>query len=284
MQFTITAVGPDHSGLADPIVHYVTGHGGNIAEIQMYDHDRERLFAMLLRVHLAAEQEKTLREAMADIGRRKELSIRVWSPQLRAARPRLAVCVTLRPEPPLALLRAIRDGRLAAEPALVIGNRPNCRAIAEQFAVPWEAIADDEGQPNEDRLVELWDAHDIDYVVLARYMRVLPASTCWKYAGGRIINLHHGLLPSFPGLRPYHDAYAARMLTFGATCHYVVPELDAGGQIIHQTTFTVPPGEKLDQIIRRGQEDNEPQCLVEGVRRVVSGEVQLHFHRVVARP
>jgi formyltetrahydrofolate hydrolase len=66
MQFTITAVGPDHSGLADPIVHYVTGHGGNIAEIQMYDHDRERLFAMLLRVHLAAEQEKALREAMAD--------------------------------------------------------------------------------------------------------------------------------------------------------------------------------------------------------------------------
>ncbi|MCA9228134.1 MAG: formyltetrahydrofolate deformylase, partial [Planctomycetales bacterium] len=125
---------------------------------------------------------------------------------------------------------------------------------------------------------------EVDYVVLARYMRVLPPATCWKYAGGRIINLHHGLLPSFPGLRPYHDAYAGRMLTFGATCHFIVPELDAGNQIINQSTYTVPPGIKLDDVIRIGQEDNEPRCLVEGVRRVVSREVQLHFHRVVARP
>ena len=113
-------------------------------------------------------------------------------------------------------------------------------------------------------------------------MRILPPSSCWKYAGGRIINLHHGLLPSFPGMRPYHDAYAARMLTYGATCHFIVPELDAGNQIINQSTFTVPPGTPRDEIIRRGEQENEPHCLVEGVRRVVDGEVALHFNRVVA--
>jgi formyltetrahydrofolate deformylase len=74
------------------------------------------------------------------------------------------------------------------------------------------------------------------------------------------------------------------MLTFGATCHFIVPELDAGNQIIHQTTFTVPPGMRLDEIIRLGQVDNEPACLVEGVRRVTAREIQLHFHRVIARP
>ena len=83
-------------------------------------------------------------------------------------------------------------------------------------------------------------------------------------------------------MRPYHVAHASSMLTYGATCHFIVPELDAGNQIIYQPTFTVPPGMSLDEIVRRGQEDNEPHCLVEGVRRVVSGEVQLHFHRVVA--
>jgi formyltetrahydrofolate deformylase len=50
MQVVITAVGPDNRGLADPIVHFVTGSGANISEIQMYDHDSEQLFAMLLRV------------------------------------------------------------------------------------------------------------------------------------------------------------------------------------------------------------------------------------------
>jgi formyltetrahydrofolate deformylase len=282
MQTIITAVGPDNRGLADPIIHYVTGQGANIAEIQMYDHDEEALFAMLCRIELAAEKLSALKEAMTRVGQEKGLSIRVWSPDERAARPRLALCTTLRPEPALALLRAIRDGQMKAQPAVMIGNRPACRSIAEQFGVDWHLIGDDEGAANEERLVELCDQYQVDYIVLARYMRVLAPSTCWRYAGGRIINLHHGLLPSFPGIRPYHEAYANRMLTYGATCHFIVPELDEGNQIIHQSTFTVPPGMKLPEIMRLGQEDNEPRCLVEGVRRVVNREVQLHFHRVVA--
>ncbi len=282
MQITITAVGPDNRGLADPIIHYVTGQGANIAEIQMYDRDEASQFAMLLRIHIDQQQFESLCEAMQEIGKLKKLSIRVWSPQSHGGPPRIAICTTYRPDPALALLRAIRDGRVPADPALMIGNRPNCRFIAEQFDVPWHDVGDDKGIPNDDRLITICDEHNIDYIVLARYMRVLPPESCWKYAGGRIINLHHGLLPSFPGMRPYHAAFASNMLTYGATCHFIVPELDAGNQIVYQSTFTVPPGIKLEEIMRRGHEDNEPHCLVEGVRRVVAGEVQLHFHRVVA--
>jgi formyltetrahydrofolate deformylase len=283
MQVVITAVGPDNVGLADPIIHFVTGEGANIAEIQMYDHDEEAVFAMFVRVELADDRFEFARKALVEIGRRKHLSVRVWSPDERAQRPRLAICTTYRPEPAVAVLRAIRDGQIQAEPALMLGNRNACRGVAEQFGVPWYGIGDANGRPNEDQLVALLDEHQIDYVVLARYMRVLPAATCWKFAGGRIINLHHGLLPSFPGMRPYHEAYASRMLTYGATCHFIVPELDAGNQIIYQSTFTVGHSATLDDILQRGQEDNEPHCLVEGVRRVVAREVSLHFHRVVAR-
>jgi formyltetrahydrofolate deformylase len=283
MQVVITAVGPDNRGLADPIIHHVTGQGANIAEIQMYDHDEECLFAMLLRIELASEQLAGLKRALAEIGGLKGLSVRVWSPDERKASPRLAICTTLRPEPALAVLRAIRDGRIQAEPAVMLGNRPNCRSLAEQFSVDWHQIGDDEGVADDERLMQLCDQYEVDYIVLARYMRVLPPASCWKYAGGRIINLHHGLLPSFPGMRPYHDAFAARMLTYGATCHFIVPDLDAGNQIIYQSTFTATHGMKLEEIIRRGQADNEPHCLVEGVRRVAAGEVQLHFHRVIAR-
>lgn len=282
MQIVVTAVGPDNVRLADPIIHHVTAQGANIAEIQMYDHDEEALFAMLLRIHLPDNELAGLRHALTEIGRHKNLSVRVWSPEERAHRPRLAICVTHRTEPPLALLRAIRDGQVRAEAAVMLGNRPTCRGIAEQFGVPFFNVGDEKGNPDDGRMIELLDAHDVDYVILARYMRVLPAGSCWKYAGGRIVNLHHGLLPSFPGLRPYHDAYAGRMLTYGATCHFIVPELDAGNQIVYQSTYTVPPGTRLDEVIRLGQEDNEPRCLVEGVRRVVSREVQLHFHRVIA--
>jgi len=282
MQVIITAVGPDNVGLADPIIHFVTGQGANIAEIQMYNHDEEALFAMLLRVELPADELAAARKALTEIGQLKGLSVRVWSPDERSSSPRLAICVTHRTEPALALLRAIRDKQIRGEAAVMIGNRNTCRGIAEQFDVLWHNVGDQRGDPDDERLVKLLDENQVDYVVLARYMRILPAASCWQYAGGRIINLHHGLLPSFPGMRPYHEAHASRMLTYGATCHFIVPELDAGNQIIYQSTFTVPPSFKLDDIVRRGQEDNEPHCLVEGVRRVVDREVQLHFHRVVA--
>jgi formyltetrahydrofolate deformylase len=283
MQVVITAVGPDNRGLADPIVHSVTGMDANIAEIQMYDHDRESVFSMLTRIDLDPSRYDELRQEMGEISRRTRLSIRTWSPEINDRRPALAICVTYRPEPVLALLRAIRDGQIKADARLMIGNRDTCRGLAEQFEVPWFNIGDKAGNPDDERMITLCDEHDVDFIVLARYMRILPAASCWKYAGGRIINLHHGLLPSFPGMQPYHDAYASRMLTYGATSHFIVPELDAGCQIIYQSTFLVPPGTPRDEIIRRGQQDNEPHCLVEGVRRVVDGEVQLHFNRVVAR-
>ncbi|MCA9262482.1 MAG: formyltetrahydrofolate deformylase [Planctomycetales bacterium] len=283
MEIVITAVGPDHSGLADPIIHYVTGMGANISEIQMYDHDEEAVFAMLCRIELQDAPIQRIRQALLEIGRLKRLSIRVWSPD-ESAQPRLAICTTYRPEPALAVLRGIRDGQVNAEAVVMLGNRSACRGIAEQFNIDWHHVGGSKGQPDEDKIVQLLDEYRVDYVVLARYMRVLPASTCWKFAGGRIINLHHGLLPGFPGMRPYHDAFESRMLTFGATCHFIVPELDAGNQIFNQTTFAVPPGTRLDDVMRIGQEDNEPRCLVEGVRRVVDREVKLHFHRVIATP
>ncbi|XZE20043.1 formyltetrahydrofolate deformylase [Pirellulaceae bacterium SH449] len=283
MEVVITAVGPDNVGLADPIIHDVTSRGANIAEIQMYDHDEAAVFAMMCRLQIASNAFAQLKESMQAIAEKTNLEIRVWSPEARAARPNLAICVTYLEHTPRAVLEAIRDGVIRATPVVLIGNRRRCEPLAREFGIPFEMIGDDEGIADESKMVSLIDRYQADYVILARYMRVLPPDTCWKFAGGRIINLHHGLLPGFRGLRPYHDAYAARMLTFGATCHFIVPELDAGNQTIQQTAFTVPPGTKLEEVIARGQTENEPRCLVEGVRRVCAREVHLHFHRVIAR-
>jgi len=283
MEVVITALGPDNVGLADPIIHHVTGRGARIAEIQMYDHDEEQLFAMLCRIDLSPEELGPLTDAMRQIGEHTRLAIRVWSSERRPKKPRLAICGTWVEDTPRAVLEAVVDGTIPAESAVLISNRNKLAAMAEEFQVPFRMIGDDNGAANDDSMVEALDEFDIDYVVLARYMRILPASTCWQFAGGRIINLHHGLLPGFPGFRPYHDAYNARMLSFGATCHFIIPELDAGNQTINQRTFDVDPGTPLEVVIEQGERENEPACLVEGVRRVVAREVYLHFHRVVAR-
>ena len=283
MEVVITALGPDNVGLADPIIHHVTSRGARIAEIQMYDHDEQQLFAMLCRIDIAPQEFDPLTEAMRQIGQHTKLAIRVWSSERRSRKPRLAICGTFVEHTPKAVLEAIASGRIDAEPAVLISNRSKLAPLAKHYQIPFRMIGDENGSANDDSMVVAFDEFDVDYVVLARYMQILPASTCWQFAGGRIINLHHGLLPGFPGFRPYHDAFNARMLTFGATCHFIIPELDAGNQTINQRTFAVDPGTRLDEIIERGATENEPECLVEGVRRVVDREVYLHFHRVVAR-
>ena len=283
MEVVITALGPDNRGLADPIIHDVTGRGARIGEIQMYDHDEQQLFAMLCRIEVDGDASTIdeIDESMQRVASQTGLAIRVWSPS-RNAKPRIAVACTYVPNTPRAVLEAIRDGRIAGDAAVVISNRKKLAGLADEFDVPFEMIGDADGAADDQAMVRVLDRHNVDYLVLARYMRVLPASTCWQFAGGRIVNLHHGLLPGFPGFRPYHDAFAARMLTYGATCHFIIPELDAGNQTINQRTFSVDPGTPIETIIARGQSENEPPCLVEGVRRVVAGEVRLHFHRVVA--
>lgn len=282
MEIVVTAVGPDNVGLADPIIHELTAQGSNITEIQMYDHDEAAVFAMMCRLKIDATCWESIRANMLQIGSLKGLSVRVWTPTPPGRRARIAICTTYQESTPRSVLEAIRDGVIDAEATVMIGNRKKCSRLAEEFGVPWHNIGDDNGSVDDSELVGLLDQYEVDYVVLARYMRVLPPDTCWKFAGGRIINLHHGLLPGFPGFRPYHDAFATRMLTFGATCHFIVPELDAGNQTINQRTFSVAPGTPIERIIEQGQEENEPACLVEGVRRVVAREVKLHFHRIIA--
>lgn len=93
MEIIVTALGPDHVGLADPIIHHITLLGANISEIQMYDHDEEAVFAMLLRLQLEVESLEPLRTHLTEIGESKGLSVRVWSltsesdPDSRSAPP-----------------------------------------------------------------------------------------------------------------------------------------------------------------------------------------------------
>ena len=129
MRSIITAVGPDHRGLADPIVHCVTRLGANIAEIQMYDHDQQSVFSMLTRIEIDPAQIQPLREAMLEVSERTGLSIRTWSPPPEDRRPRLAICCTYRPETPRAILAAIQTGAIEAEATALISNRKTCHPL-----------------------------------------------------------------------------------------------------------------------------------------------------------
>ena len=106
------------------------------------------------------------------------------------------------------------------------------------------------------------DRHDPDAIVLARYMQVIPAELCQAW-DGRLINIHHGFLPSFRGARPYHQAYVRGVKMIGATCHYVTAELDAG-PIIDQDVIRVDHADSPADLVRLGR-DIEKAVLAKGL-------------------
>ena len=125
----------------------------------------------------------------------------------------------------------------------------------------------------EARLLALVDEHDIDLVVLARYMQVLSDDLC-RSLEGRAINIHHSFLPGFKGARPYHQAYHRGVKLVGATAHYVTADLDEG-PIIEQEVIRVDHTYHPRTLSTVGQ-DAECLALSRAVRWHCEHRVLLH--------
>ena len=168
METIITAVGPDNVGLADPIVHFVTGQGANISEIQMYNHDDEALFAMLTRIELPVEKYDELCHAMVEVGTRNESVDSCLVTRAACRTPPSGTVDHLSYRTAVGPVGAIRDGQIKADMVVMMGNRPTCRGIAEQFGIDWHMPADSQGIPRPEQMLDLVDQYEVDYIVLAR--------------------------------------------------------------------------------------------------------------------
>ena len=111
----------------------------------------------------------------------------------------------------------------------MVSNHEDFRELVEWHGIPFHhvPVTRDTKESAEDELRKLVAAYDADSVVLARYMQILSDRLCRDLVG-RAINIHHSLLPSFKGARPYFQAHARGVKVIGATAHYVTADLDEG--------------------------------------------------------
>ena len=116
--------------------------------------------------------------------------------------------------------------------------------------------------------------HEIDFVVLARFMNILSPNFVWRYKN-KIINIHPSLLPSFPGPQAYRQAYEHGVKIAGVTAHFVNMHLDEG-PIIAQGSFQIRSGMSLSQIIETGQK-LEAQVLLKAVKRFLARRLDVHW-------
>jgi len=137
------------------------------------------------------------------------------------------------------LLLRQRAGELDCEIAMVISSHEKLRHVADTFDIPYHVfpITKDNKLEQEEKQISLIEQHNVDLLVLARYMQILSPSFCSRFQN-QIINIHHSFLPAFHGGSPYHKAHERGVKLVGATAHYATTELDEG-PIIEQDIMRV---------------------------------------------
>lgn len=145
-------------------------------------------------------------------------------------------------------------GGLDVEIAAVIGNHETLRSLVERFDIPFHCISHENlTRVEHDKLLaEKIDEYTPDYIVLAKYMRVLNPEFVGRYPN-RVINIHHSFLPAFIGARPYHQAYERGVKIIGATAHFINNELDQG-PIIMQNVINVDHTYDADMMMKAGRD------------------------------
>jgi formyltetrahydrofolate deformylase len=146
----------------------------------------------------------------------------------------------------------------------VVSDREVAAPLAARYDVEFRGLPMTEDRSEQEAaFASALDAWSPDLVVLARYMRVLPAPIAQRW-WGHMINIHHSFLPAFVGAGPHRQAHERGVKLIGATAHYVTPALDEG-PIIAQDIVRVTHRDEVADLIRKGR-DVERVVLAEAVR------------------
>ncbi|MGE4295042.1 MAG: formyltetrahydrofolate deformylase [Campylobacterales bacterium] len=162
----------------------------------------------------------------------------------------------------------------------VVSNYDTLRDLVENFNIPYHFVTH-EGhtrESHEEALLETIAPYNPEYLVLAKYMRILTPRFVGAYSD-RIINIHHSFLPAFIGANPYRQAYDRGVKIIGATAHFVNNDLDEG-PIIAQSILPVDHTHNAVDMARAGK-DVEKQVLAKALRLVFDDRVFIFRNRTI---
>jgi formyltetrahydrofolate deformylase len=169
---------------------------------------------------------------------------------------------------------------LGAQVLCVIGNHATLQDICRRFDIPFYLVSHEEKSKDafEQQVAHLVNKYAPDYIVLAKFMRILSPDFVAQFAG-RIINIHHSFLPAFVGANPYRQAFERGVKLIGATAHFVTNELDEG-PIIAQQIIPVTHSHTAGDMMKAGKEI-ETAVLAKALRLVFEDRVIMYRNKTV---
>jgi formyltetrahydrofolate deformylase len=264
---------PDKKGIVATITEFLNNNNGNILELNQHVDQEEKVFFMRIEWEL-----KDFTIPAGKIGDYFQTLIATkyemkWNLYFSDVKPRMAVFVSKLSHCIFDILARYKSDEWNVELPLIISNHDTLKPVAQGFGIPYIQfpITKENKEEQEQKELELLKKHNIDFVVLARYMQVLSEDFINSYPNN-IINIHHSFLPAFPGAKPYHSAYKRGVKIIGATSHYVTSDLDEG-PIIGQDVTRISHEDSIDKLIQKGKD-------LEKI--VLSRAISLHLqHRIL---
>ncbi len=271
---------PDKKGLIAAISSFIAMHDGNILSADQYVSEKGsgRFF---IRLEIEGQgfglERDEFGAAFAPLARRHKMD---WRATYTDSPKRMAILVSRYDHCLIDLLWRWDAGELDAVIPLVVSNHPDLRSRAELYEIPFHhlPVTKETKAGQEAAMLEVLAEHEIDLVVLARYMQILTPGFVRAYPD-RVINIHHSFLPAFVGADPYRRAHERGVKVIGATAHYVTEDLDAG-PIIHQDVSHVTHRDNVDDLVRLGREI-ERRVLARAVRWHLQDRVLVDEHRTI---
>ncbi|WP_299174554.1 formyltetrahydrofolate deformylase [uncultured Allomuricauda sp.] len=269
MELTLLIHCKDQPGIISSVTQFIHSEKGNIVYLDQHVDKEAGVFFMRLTSEFSntvshSEFKQAFEETLA-----KKYQMN-WDIHLDTKKPKMAVFVSKYNHCLYDLLSRFNSGELSVEIPFILSNHPDLKYIADQFQIPYYHIpvSKNTKKDAEQKQLELLKEHQVDFIVLARYMQIISPEVIDVYPQ-KIINIHHSFLPAFAGAKPYHAAFERGVKIIGATSHYVTAELDAG-PIIEQDVTTVSHSHAIKDFIAKGRD-------LEKI--VLSRAVQLHVDR-----
>jgi formyltetrahydrofolate deformylase len=273
---TITVIGQDKTGVIARVTNFLFEQKANIEALE--EQVTRGQVSMTLQAswnpaQLLPEAVRTgLNHLAKSLG--MEMSLRFTEPRRRQ---RAAIFVTRETHCLEGLLAAFKQNRLPAGPAVVMSNRRDLEPAVQKAGLPFVCVPWNERAQAEKGALDVLAKYEADFVVLARFMKILSPNFVWRYKN-KIINIHPSLLPSFPGSQAYRQAYEHGVKIMGVTAHFVSMHLDEG-PIIAQASFPVRPSMALKEIIATGQK-LETKVLIKAVKLYLTKQLDVYWGTV----
>jgi len=271
----LSVVGKDRKGVVASFTNLLFKNGGNIESVNQ--NVVRGLFGMQLEASFRKDfDQELLTKEFRNLGNDLAMDVGIHY-QETGRKPNLAILVTREAQCPERILSAVRNGRLRANIAVIIGSEDTLKGLALREKKPFYSVSSADTDKRENRILSILQKHNVDIIALARYMRILSPNFVWRYPN-KIINVHPSILPAFPGAFAYEQAFERGARIIGCTAHFVTMDLDEG-PIIWQESFRVKPGEDLKSIRARGRE-LEATALVRALQLYTRGKLDVRWGKV----